>query len=319
MKTKSLNFCDVLLCVFFISIAGCYQPEDVADTPPDLIARQQNFEVVAASLREIGTADEKAAVSNLSSNDKRIRRAAALRMMTLGNITPSAVNTLVSILQNDPEARVRSAAVRALGEVSGNPTGVSAIVRAMCDENPNVRLYATKSLLHLDTKANAAILDFMAASNDTGKHCPSQADPSHTLQKELLYQLGVQGARFLSLYVEGLSHPQTDVVRLCLSQIRKSGRSASSALPAMVDLMHSPDDQIRFDTIQTFALVGDQYPLVMPVLFQAAESDPAPKVRNAAANAIKQIQEQHAKANTATTKSPEVKRSRKAPPQPRQK
>ena len=280
--------------------------------PAEFEKKQQNFESVAADLKKLATADEQTAIDFTSAKDKRLRRTAALRLMSLGASSPKAVEALVSLLQTDSENRVRSAAARALGEVSSNTAGVSTLVKAICDDHPNVRLYAMKSILSLDSNANAVILDFLAANNETRKHCPVKADPGYTLQQELLQQLAVQGARFSSLYIEGLSHPQTQVVRHCLTQIRKTGRSAASALPAMFDLMGSPDSNIRFETVQTFTTVGDQHPLVMPLLFETKQSDPSPKVQTAAENAIKRIQAQHTKANQANN-SP--KRPGKKPPQ----
>jgi HEAT repeat protein len=294
-----------------ILLFGCYDSDEFPDFPDEFDKKTANFEKIAPILAALPTANETIAVSQATSPDKRIRRAAALRLLTLGSGSEKTVSALTRLAQSDEVPRVRSAAVRALGAVSENAGGVSTVVRAICDPDPNVRLYALKSLLHLDARANNAILEFLANSDESAMPCPTESNPGHTLQEELIHQLDEQGAKFLSLFVDGLSHPRTEVVLQSLKQLRKLGRSAAPAIPALIALMDSPNDNIRFECIQTFTTVGDQHPLIMPTLFNVI-NDPGTStgLRNAAKNAVKRIQTQH----ISTSKQPANGRRPRRPP-----
>ncbi|MBN2527481.1 MAG: HEAT repeat domain-containing protein [Deltaproteobacteria bacterium] len=303
-RTLSMNFINYLIAIIIIAaagVSGCYPMEEFADQPENLETKQQAFEKVAEILKSMENTDEATAVGYATSNDKRVRRAAALRLKNMSASSPAAVKALTALVENDAEPRVRSAAVRALGEVTGNPSGVAAVINAICDDHPNVRLYALKSLFRMDASANPTILSFLASSKAAQKHCPTNSDANYTLEKELSTQLQSQGSRFLSLYITGLSHPSTKVVLASLQQIRKTGRSASAALPPMLELMKNAPEAVQYSVIQTFMTVGDQHPLVMPALYEAMSSS-SPKISSAAKNAIQQIQNQHAAANQQNPK-----------------
>lgn len=310
IKNPLFKFSTVIFTTAIL-LSGCYESDEFPDLPDKLDEKTANFEKIAPILKALPTADEATAVSQADSSDKRVRRAAALRLLTLGSGSEKTVSALTRLAQSDEVPRVRSAAVRALGAVSESARGVSTVVKAICDSDPNVRLYALKSLLHLDARANNAILEFLANSDESAMPCPTESNPGHTLQKELVHQLDEQGAKFLTLFIDGLSHPRTEVVLQSLKQLRKLGRSAVPAIPALIALMESPNDKIRFECIQTFTTVGDQHPLVIPTLFDVI-NDPGTStgLRNAAKNAVKRIQTQH----ISTGNQPDIsRRTRRSP------
>ncbi|MBN2343419.1 MAG: hypothetical protein JXX29_04465 [Deltaproteobacteria bacterium] len=286
--TYLLSFILTALCV-----SACFPAEEFSDVPENLNERTANFEKIASLLVDIKSADETNVAQYTKHNDRRIRRAAALRLLTLGTISSSSIHALGQLLQHDPDARVRTAAARALGESAEGPQA-SAVVQALCDKNANVRLYALKSLIHMESRANEAIAHYLAESEDSNVRCPTITTENHTLRDELLRQIEINGAKFLPALAHSLTHSNRAVVSSALDMLIKLGRGATMALPNVTALMNNPaaDLEIRNKCIDVVATVGDQHPTVMPALY-AAKNDSAPRIRSAAENAIRRIQAQN--------------------------
>lgn len=314
MTKQHISFL-VFFLISSLTATACYQKEEFSDIPNNLEKRKETFENVAQLLGQLPSLDETKARALTQHADKRVRRAAALRLMTLGSATPKTNHALEKLLLHDSDARVRSAAARALGE-SAQGEAAEALVLGICDTNANVRLFSLKSLIHRDTRANNTILKYLVDNKTTQQHCPTKADTHHTLRQELIVHLEQQGNKFLPLLTQGLRHSNMQVASTCLTLLKKIGRAAAIAIPNIVELLHNSNEDIRLECIQVLAAIGDQHPTVMPSLVEA-QSDSSLRIQAAAANAIRKIRAQNSRQQVSPSRanrSPNGRHSRRPPP-----
>jgi HEAT repeat protein len=283
MKTflcSVLVFSTLLLC-------GCYEAKTFAALPDNYSDRVNDFKQVSTILSHLQSASAEELLPLASHPDERVRRAAVLR---LASATPTApmVNKLTQLLTDDPSASVRTAAARTLGALR-DPGGLGALVLALCDKDPNARLFAWKSVLRAGEDGNTAILEGLSsASTASTTLCSKATGPKVTVRHEIRELLLAMENRAIPIMEKGLLHENRSVVGTSLDVLGRRGQSASSALPDILALMENPDEEIRAAGLAAIGRIGDRHPGVMPAVLRA-QADPSRKVQMAAAAALAAI------------------------------
>lgn len=285
---------------------GCYETEQFPDLPKNFKQRQEAFPNIAKLLDALPSAAQKEALVAAEHKDKRVRRAAALRLSVVGKHSQQATDILIKTLKNDTEYRVRTAAARALGQAAPKD-GAQALVNAICDPHPDVRLYAWKSILQMDTVAFDAVAPNLGKTDLSSQQCPTKKNPKYTLRHELTERVKQREGKALQLLTYALTQKDEQVLRTSLHLIKKIGRLAASAIPNIVELIQHQDETIRLAAVDALTSIGDQHPLVMPSLYRA-QTDEAARVQTAAQNAVRKIRAQQTQAASKT--APNTNRAR---------
>ncbi len=276
-----LVFSTLLLC-------GCYEAKTFSALPDNYSDRVNDFKQVSTILARMPSASTEELLSLASHRDERVRRAAVLR---LASATPTApmVDRLTKLLTGDPSASVRTAAARTLGALH-DPGGLRALVLALCDKDPNARLFAWKSILRAGEDGNTAILEGLSSTSEASTTpCKKASGREVTVRHEIRELLLTMENRAIPIMEKGLLHENRSVMGTSLDILGRRGQSASSSLPAILELMESSDEEIRAAGLAAIGRIGDRHPGVMPAVLRA-QADSSRKVQMAAAAALAAIQ-----------------------------
>ena len=227
---------------------------------PDPQVAQSARDVVA----ELGPAAEKALIEALSSQDPDIAEAAAGALG--GSSATAAIEPLVRAL-GTWELR-RYVAAWALGEI-GDRRAIPPLVAAMGDPDPEVRKYATRSLVKFGREATVALI----AALD---------HPSPELRHYAVRALGeIRDERSVEPLLAAGGKVDRDVYLWALGRL--GDPRGFAAVAAAVD---DPDPEVRLAAIQALRDLGD--PRAVPLLTRTL-ADPEWMIREWAARGLESI------------------------------
>ena len=307
---KLLIFLTIILSAI---VSGCFSPQKFNDQPDDINKQKTQFQTVSKILKSLPSASLEQTLKLTQNSDKRVRRAAALKLSQYSNVNnKNIIDALTTLLKKDPAYRVRSAAARSIGLLNIDVSS-TALVAAICDKDPSVSLYAQKALNKLGIHAANAILAALSDDfPDKNMRCKTVEDTKSNLQQEIKNRLLKMDSMARTIVNKGLSSTDNSIVLASLQIAGNLGFKVQSALPQILLLAQSQNEKRQLAAINTIGRIGDLHPLVMPVLFNIQSSAASPTIKMAATRSIASVQ-----ALAIKSKQPNPNASSNRPPQNR--
>ncbi len=307
---KLLIFLTIILSAI---VSGCFSPQKFNDQPDDINKQKTQFQTVSKILKSLPSASLEQTLKLTQNSDKRVRRAAALKLSQYSNVNnKNIIDALTTLLKKDPDYRVRSAAARSIGLLNKDVSSTS-LVAAICDKDPSVSLYAQKALNKLGIHAANAILAALSDDfPDKNMRCKTVEDTKSNLQQEIKNRLLKMDSMARTIVNKGLSSTDNSIVLASLQIAGNLGFKVQSALPQILLLAQSQNEKRQLAAINTIGRIGDLHPLVMPVLFNIQSSAASPTIKMAATRSIASVQ-----ALAIKSKQPNPNASSNRPPQNR--
>lgn len=119
-------------------------------------------DAAAIALARLGLRNSEQFLAALKDPDEGIRASAA---KALGLIARDGLPELKKLLAADPGVSVRAQAAESIGAFGSDPEGASALIAALKDKSPRVRLSALKALALRDGKDSTAVLKALLAQS----------------------------------------------------------------------------------------------------------------------------------------------------------
>jgi HEAT repeat protein len=164
------------------------------------------------------------------------RRAAIARVLQrLKSKAAESAPALSNAVANDPDAKVRGAALVALSNVAPADEVVATAQKALADSDPAVRIVAAARLRQLGKPAAPAAAALAKALSDSDERVRSAA-------AEALVRLGADAVPALIDAVDAESTAARQLAVACLSRI---GPPAKDALPSLEKRKQDPDETVR--------------------------------------------------------------------------
>lgn len=203
---------------------------------PDQAVSLQAWEALIA----LGPAAEEELVGALSARDPDVAEAAA---GALGNVgTKQAVGALTGALESWKSRRY--VAAWALGEIQ-DPAAIPALASAMGDEDPEVRKYATRSLIKFGAEATPTLLKSLEDPSEEVRHYALRALGEIRDERSIDALLGLAGKADRKVFVWALG--------------RLGDRRGYPLVAAAVE---DADRDVRLAAIQALNDLGDERAVV---------------------------------------------------------
>jgi HEAT repeat protein len=201
----------------------------------------------------------------------------------IDRLVPEMIDTFSEASRDDP--RVRRYLALALGHV-GDPKAVPVLLEALSDDDPETRIYAMWALGSLgDERAVESLLE-LAGNDDAG------------IRKMAVYSLGTLGAEEARTTLQtALGDYEMDVAWNAAIALAKLGDDSGrdrifqmldrEFLGSVADMSEEQRSQAMMNAMKGAVLLGD--PSFRPGLEEISEQDPNLKVRQAAFEALAEL------------------------------
>ncbi len=273
--------------------------------------------------RDLRACAKELAEAMQAEKDSRVRRELALLLARHDELARPAVPGLVQALR-DPQAAVRAAAAEALAVAGPEAKSAAAdLVTLLRDSDPAVRRAAVRALGRIEPAGAAAVADTLAAllTQDKDRELrgeivsslgllqektPAVLQALHQLLQQEDGELRLRALRVLGSFKTAARGSAAEVLRLARSDPLKSVRQEAvhtfaalhgpeliQHLPELLSLLKDPEYEVRLAVVEEVGALG-------PALQNHAEalrslrqrlSDPHLKVREAAAAALKRLEQ----------------------------
>jgi HEAT repeat protein len=280
------NFLICLFSLIFFSVTSCKKPCTFDDLPEDFEARKTNHEKVTRILKNLDKKSKDELKTLARHKDHRIRRAVVQKIALYAQKDPQISDLLYNLAQTDQVPRVRSSSMRAIG-ISKNEGASGALILGLCDADPEVAVYAWKSIIKLESKAYNALLETLAPDFENGsKSCvKSPHHPKITVSQEVRNRLIKMDSKAIPILRAGLKHKNRSIVNASLEMLGRLGENAAPALEDIIEMLSESDEKTKNLALSAITKIGDQHPKVMPALF-AAKADKSTAFAQAATQSI---------------------------------
>ena len=204
------------------------------------------------------------------------RRQAALTLGRIGAPAARAVPVLIGLL-NEQAGKARVDA-----DPSANPLPSSDRPR----EAETTSLWATRALALFGPQAKAAAPLLVQRAKD-----PARAEPERRAALDALARIGPSHPLVVPSLIEILrsADQEAEFRALAAEAIGAVGPGASSALPALIRALHERSEPVRRKAAQALGAIGRRAEPAIPALAELLVFDPAPAVRDRAADAMAKI------------------------------
>ncbi len=217
-----------------------YAPEDMDDE----LSFEPHWDVQLEAVRSLGLIGNKRAIDPLVDflHDERAQDISEEVMLALNQIRDDAALDVLIKLLSDPKTLLRRRAAKVLGNLKNdeNENVENALIKALRDEDPDVRISAALSLAKMkhtpallsllkdrDRTVRAQVVFILGGTNETGlmNHLlPLLKDPEGEVRREVAKVLGEKGERNAVPFLTGLLNDQEEMVQgeaaKALGQIR---------------------------------------------------------------------------------------------------
>jgi HEAT repeat protein len=210
----------------------------------------------------------------------RFTRESALHGLFRSRDARAAVPAVVQLLERK-HAEDRASAAQLLGWI-GSADGVDALVRALQDEDVNVREAGARALGMIGPKAKAAVPGLVALST-------KEADPARVAAAEALWRIGKRKGVLPGLVV-ALNGDDFAAVQAA-KFLGSLGAAAKEAVPALIAALEREDSLgiVRAASARALGNIGPPARAAVPALTRLLSSVPS-NARLAAAEALWRIQ-----------------------------
>ena len=290
----------------------------VAAAVPALISALSNQRpsvrnAAANALVEIGASIVPSLKKPLGSDQPVVRRESCEVAGRLGVAASSLVPLLVARLSDEDKLVVRAAA-SALGEVRGEPDLVlPGLQQLLADDSPSVRAIALSALAEFGPLANKAIpavcrminddstIVRAAAARSLGQIGEGSEEAVHALMDAIddphggvtiqaanaISQLGTTAVPALVRLLEKPAYRD-----LAVTVLGEMGPAAKTAVPALVGLLKTDNEELRRESFIALAMIGPDARSAVPALLKILRSPEAGVSRGGAAYVLGHIGEQ---------------------------
>jgi HEAT repeat protein len=243
------------------------------------LSRDDDPKVRLRAVQHLGIGPfDKAAVPALRralTDDRRaVGLAAIVALGKIGRDAAEAADDLNARLKEE-DAEACAEICEALGKIG--PTGVPGLVDALKDNSREVRRAAVYALGDIGPDAKAAVPALAAIF----RHVDSQSPYNEA--KQALIAIGEPAVPAL---IDALKDPSSDVRRWSLEALWSIGSPAKAAVPAILE--RTKEEDLRLTAIALLGSMGAEDSAVIDTL-TAALADPNPEVRDAAAEALRNL------------------------------
>ncbi len=250
-------------------------------------------------------------IAALKDDDSYVRFSAIEALEPFGHKAKAAAPALIGLINNDQEIGVFAAA--AVGAVDAEGSSVSALIKALENENPDMRRFAAFGIGHLGAKAVAAkeALRRGLRDEDRGARIAAaealwsvsgKADEAVPVLRSILQasggwlsqsraldalaEIGPPAKAAVPELMEYLKSNDADVVTSSAAALGKIGPGSKSAIPALTARLKSSDNQYTRVCIAQALWRIDRYEESLQVLQDALKNSNDFMVLSEAAGAI---------------------------------
>lgn len=207
---------------------------------PDATVRRQVVEV----LGKMGPAAAPALAVALKNPYKDVQSEAAYLLDRLGRNAAEATPILAAVLEDHPDATVRSYAADVLRNIG--PAAAPALTSALKDRDGMVRLRAADALGMIGCGAVEAVPALAAALED-----PDEIVRSHTARA-----LGKIGTAAVPALLTALKNPDSDVRWHAAEALGMIGSDAAETVPNLAAALEDPDEKVRQSAAEALGNMG---------------------------------------------------------------
>jgi HEAT repeat protein len=197
----------------------------------------------------------------LISTDDAVRNKALSELPAIGpDKRPQLISELIKQQQNAKPKPKRYAfyAIRVLGGKS--TVVINALVDALGENDPHVRMESQQSLLEMGEPALPAVAAAAKSGNDV-------------VRENALYILEKSGSAGVDLLTPMLTGPAARVAPI-VQILGRMGDIAKPAVPALIALFNSPDADLRLDAALVANNIERPAPEALPVFMKALKDRP---------------------------------------------
>ncbi|MFP6720418.1 MAG: sister chromatid cohesion protein PDS5 [Candidatus Poribacteria bacterium] len=195
-------------------------------------------------------------LNHLSSTLQTAPEEIRLQIVTkvLDEIGESAVPILIAVL-NDESAKVRNAAVDALGKIGesaekAEPEIVSGLAKAATDESDKIRRNAIEELGDINSSSPEAISILIKGLGDQSKDIRLKS--AATIMK-----IGLPAKSAVPALMNALGDESDSVRRKVMSALGEMGSLARSAVPKLIEASKDKSDKTRLTAIEALGSIGE--------------------------------------------------------------
>lgn len=206
-----------------------------------------------------------------------VRGGVAITLGQYAQKVPADVPELYDLLA-DPSPHVRQAVCNFMPHHAGSRVGIAALVRALDDPDPGVRLAAAQRLGRIGLDAEEALPDLRRAAEDKESSVRGAAsEATRTIEAKA----SDFRTRVLPGTMDDLEHPDPDVRRGAAEVLGRLGPRSAPAVPALIRALEDRDASIRLASANALGLIGTAARDALSAL-AAREADPDERVRRSA-------------------------------------
>jgi HEAT repeat protein len=228
-----------------------------------------------AAVKQMRSADQVAAVPRLATMLDSHReaqpdnRAGIARLLgSLKAEAAPALEQLATAASGDPDPRVRSACLRALGQIAGEDQRASLLAKGLADKDAAVRLVAAAQLRDQGFAALSASPDLAGALSDSDQRVSAAA-------AEALIRLG-------------LAPPVQETVIGAEGKVETLTRTGEKAIEALRGVLSSKDVEARKLALACLAKIGPPAKLAVPAI-ENCKADSDSQIKQLAEVALQRI------------------------------
>src|SRR5262245_17678511 len=194
------------------------------------------------AVRQCSHADQRAMLPRLSAlldanrEDRAENRVAIARLC--GSLKQEASDSLPALqtaAAGDPDAKVRSAALAAIGQIAEPQAAVAPLMKGLADKDAAVRLVGAARLRQLGSAAAPAARELASTLADSNNDVAEAA-------AEALIRIGSAAVEPVAGQLSSKTASARKLALVCLARI---GPAAKSTVPQIEKLKQDPDSQVR--------------------------------------------------------------------------
>jgi HEAT repeat protein len=229
-----------------VFLLGLFDPNDSNQVSAFVSLLDDSDRMVRAraldAVRQYSHADQLAVLTRLSAlldvqrEDRPENRIAIARLC--GSLKQEASDSLPALqaaAAGDPDAKVRSAALVAIGQIAEPQAVVPPLTKGLADKDAAVRLVAAARLRQLGSTAASSAKELAS----------TLADPNNDVAEAAAEALIRIGSAAVEPVVGQLSSKNASARKLALICLARIGPAAKSAVPQIEKLKQDPDSQVR--------------------------------------------------------------------------